>query len=207
MSDYFIRGTFTRWNLDFCQDVRHLLEEGFHMISIEPVVADSRLPYSIRAEDISIIEKEYEALTAYWLAQKLNAQEFSFFHFNIDLNQGPCLPKRLSGCGAGQEYLAVSPYGILYPCHQFMGEAEFEIGNVFDGIIRRDISRTFRSNHVLYKETCKSCWARFYCGGGCHANAWRQNGVISSPYEIGCLLEKKRIECSIYLKTKLYETQ
>jgi uncharacterized protein len=202
---YYLRGTFTRWNLDFCNDVRHLLEEGFKMISLEPVVAGPDEVYALKAEDVPAIEQEYEKLARFWLEKHESGNGFIFFHFNVDLNQGPCLPKRLSGCGAGQEYLAVTPDGALYPCHQFAGNELFQIGDVFKGILRPDIGKTFRVNHVLNKPVCRTCWARFYCGGGCHANAWHQNGALNQPYELGCRLEQKRLECAIFLQIKLYE--
>ncbi|MDR1204028.1 MAG: thioether cross-link-forming SCIFF peptide maturase [Peptococcaceae bacterium] len=205
--NYYLRGTFTRYNLDFCRDAAHLLEEGFDIISIEPVVTGGGAPYALKIEDIPAIREEYEKLTRFWL-EKYNAGEgFNFFHFNVDLNQGPCLPKRLSGCGAGREYMAVAPDGVLYPCHQFVGAEEFQIGNVFQGIQREDIGETFQKNHVLNKPACRGCWARFYCGGGCHANAWHQNGALSQPYEIGCLLERKRLECALFLQVMLYENK
>jgi uncharacterized protein len=204
--NYYLRGTFTRYNLDFCRDAAHFLEEGFDIISIEPAVAGENEPYALRMEDIPAICEEYEELTRFWLTKHIAGQGFNFFHFNVDLNQGPCLPKRLSGCGAGREYMAVTPDGALYPCHQFAGAEEYLIGNVFQGIQREDIGKTFQMNHVLNKTACHGCWARFYCGGGCHANAWRQNGTLSQPYEIGCLLEKKRLECALFLQVMLYKT-
>jgi uncharacterized protein len=204
--NYYLRGTFTRWNLDFCQDASHLLQEGFDIISIEPVVADPDASYALTPEDVPEICEEYEKLTRLWLEKYNAGQSFNFFHFNVDLDQGPCLPKRLSGCGASREYMAVAPDGALYPCHQFVGTEAFQIGNVFQGILRKDIGETFQGNHVLNKPVCRACWARFYCGGGCHANAWRQNGNLSQPYEIGCLLEKKRLECALFLQVMLYES-
>jgi uncharacterized protein len=203
--NYYLRGTFTRWNLDFCDDARHLLDEGFRLISLEPVVSGPEASYALKEEDMPAICQEYEKLTHFWLERNMAGEDFLFFHFNIDLDQGPCLPKRLSGCGAGHEYLAVAPDGLLYPCHQFVGEASFRMGDVFKGILRHDIGKTFRMNHVLSKSACRACWARFYCGGGCHANAWRQNGALDQPYEIGCRLERKRLECAIFLQVKLYK--
>jgi uncharacterized protein len=204
--NYYLRGTFTRWNLDFCNDVRHLLEAGFRMISLEPVVASPGDAYALKEEDVPAIEREYEKLAHLWLEKNNLGEGFRFFHFNVDLNQGPCLPKRLSGCGAGREYMAVAPNGSLYPCHQFVGDEAFQIGNVFKGILHPDIGNTFRMTHVLSKSACRACWARFYCGGGCHANAWHQNGALDQPYAIGCRLERKRLECAIFLQIKLYES-
>ena len=132
----------------------------------------------------------------------MNGRGFNFSHFNIDLNQGPCLPKRLSGCGAGHEYLAVSPEGDLYPCHQFVGQEQFKVGSVYEGLIRKELSQEFQNSHVLNKEQCRSCWARYYCSGGCHANNLNYGGSLLKPYAFGCELQKKRLECAIYLQVK-----
>ncbi len=200
---YSVRGTYTRYNLDFTEDAEHLLSLGFDKISLEPVVGGPEEPYSLRWEDVPRIEEEYERLTRFYLSAHEAGTPFSFFHFNVDLDGGPCLPKRLSGCGAGNEYLAVTPQGELYPCHQFIGREEFLLGSVSDGLQRPDICDTFRQAHVYNKPQCAKCWARFYCGGGCHANAHLANGDIFKPYEIGCALMKKRLECALLIKVKL----
>ena len=197
---YYIRGTFTRENLDFSKDVLHYADLGFDQISIEPVVADESEPYAIREEDIPAIKEEYDRLAKEMLERKRQGRPFTFFHFMIDLTGGPCISKRLSGCGSGTEYLAVTPWGDLYPCHQFVGEEDFLLGNVDDGIVRSDLTDMFRAPNVYTKEKCRNCFAKFYCSGGCAANAWHQHGTINECYDIGCELERKRVECAIMLK-------
>lgn len=199
---YYIRGTFTRHNLDFSQDVLHMAQLGFRDISVEPVVAGNDTDYAFKEEDVSVIMAEYERLTRELLARLNAGQPLNFFHFNIDLEGGPCLPKRLAGCGAGYEYLAVTPEGDLYPCHQFVGKPEFLLGNVQDGVQGQEIIESFRQAHIYNKEDCVNCWAKFYCSGGCHANAHAFNKDLLKPYQLGCQLAKKRFECAIYLKVK-----
>jgi len=200
--DYYLRGTFTRHNLDFANDVKHLAELGFKEISVEPVVADAKYDYAFKEEDLPVLKEQYEELTRYYWDAYKNGRGFNFFHFNIDLNHGPCLPKRLSGCGAGHEYLAVSPEGDLYPCHQFVGREQYKIGNVYNGLERKEVAREFLNSHVLNKEECRSCWARYYCSGGCHANNLNYGGSLLEPYAFGCELQRKRLECAIYLQVK-----
>lgn len=201
--DYFIRGTFTRNNLDFTEDALEFYNLGFKKISIEPVVADPKEDYAIKEEDLEIILKEYERFSREYIQIKKKDKNFTFFHFMIDLNQGPCIIKRAVGCGAGSEYMAVTPEGDLYPCHQFVGNEDFKLGNVFDGILNNAIRDTFKKANVLNKEECSNCWARFYCSGGCHANAYNTNKDILKPYKIGCEMEKKRIECAISILANL----
>lgn len=199
-SNYYIRGTFTRHNLDFSADVLHLADLGFESLSVEPVVALPEEEYSIREEDIPELFRHYEQLTRELLRRKKDGSAFNFFHFNIDLDGGPCLPKRLSGCGAGHEYLAVAPSGDIYPCHQFVGKKDYLMGNVLTGEDRPDLADLFSGAHIYNKKGCAGCWAKFYCSGGCHANAEAQNGSILKPHSQGCRLVKKRLECAIYLK-------
>lgn len=199
---YYIRGTYTRHNLDFSRDVLHMIELGFQDISVEPVVAGSETDYAFREEDLPILMEEYTRLTRELLARREAGNPVNFFHFNIDLKGGPCLPKRLSGCGAGYEYLAVTPEGDLYPCHQFVGKPEYLLGNVAEGIRNQEIINKFRQAHIYNKAECIQCWAKFYCSGGCHANAVAFNGDLLKPYELGCQLAKKRFECAIYLQVK-----
>ncbi|MEW6698111.1 MAG: thioether cross-link-forming SCIFF peptide maturase [Bacillota bacterium] len=199
---YYIRGTYTRRNLDFSRDVIHMAEQGFRDISVEPVVAGSETDYAFKEADLPTLMDEYEKLTREILARREAGAPLNFFHFNIDLNGGPCLPKRLSGCGAGYEYLAVTPEGDLYPCHQFVGKPEFLLGHVQEGVKNPDIIETFRRAHIYNKPKCLSCWAKFYCSGGCHANAQAFNDNLQIPYEIGCQLARKRFECAIYLQVK-----
>ena len=201
--NYFVRGTFTRENLDFSSDVLHLADLGFESTSIEPVVEDGDKNYAIREEDLPQIFNEYETLAKEYVKRKKEGKGFSFFHFMIDLNQGPCVIKRLSGCGAGSEYMAVTPEGDIYPCHQFVGNEKFKMGTVFEGEIDATIGKEFKNANVYTKEKCNDCWAKFYCSGGCHANAYNFHNDINEPYELGCEMEKKRIECSLAIHAKL----
>lgn len=199
-TNYYVRGTFTHNNLDFSEDVKHLAELGFKQISVEPVVSLPDEPYAIKEEDIPVICEEYDKLAQYMLEKKKKGEDFNFFHFMIDLSGGPCVAKRLSGCGSGTEYLAVTPWGDLYPCHQFVGEDDYLMGNVFEGVLRTDLREDFKCCNVYAKEKCKECFARFYCSGGCAANSYKFHGEINDAYDIGCELQRKRIECAIMLK-------
>lgn len=202
-TNYYVRGTFTRDNLDFSEDVKHFADLGFKQMSIEPVVGPEEDPYSIREEDLSQIMEEYDKLALEYIKREKEGNGFNFFHFMIDLNQGPCVYKRLSGCGSGTEYLAVTPWGDFYPCHQFVGNEDFLMGNVDEGIIRNDLVDTFSNCNVYSKEKCKNCFARFYCSGGCAANSYNFHGTINDAYDIGCEMQKKRVECSIMIKAAL----
>lgn len=197
---YYARGTFTRNNLDFSKDVLHLADLGFTQISVEPVVAPAEADYAIRKEDLPKLKEEYDKLAAKMLDKEKEGKAFNFFHFMIDLEGGPCVAKRLSGCGSGTEYLAVTPWGDLYPCHQFVGEEQFLMGNVWDGVVRSDIADDFRKCNVYTKDKCKKCFARFYCSGGCMANSYHFHGSLDDAYDIGCELERKRVECAIMMK-------
>lgn len=199
---YYVRGTFTRKNLDFGADVLHLADLGFDQISIEPVVAAKDSGLDIRNEDLETVFNEYERLAKEYVDRRNNGQWFNFFHFMIDLEGGPCIAKRMRGCGSGTEYLAVSPEGELYPCHQFVGHKEFNLGNIYDGLNGNPIREIFSETNVYTKPQCNSCWAKFYCSGGCAANAWQFNNDIKVPYEIGCELEKKRVECALWIKAQ-----
>jgi len=199
-TNYYVRGTFTHNNLDFSEDVKHLAELGFEQISVEPVVAQDGEPYAITVEDLPILMEEYDKLAKYIIERRKAGHWFNFFHFMIDLTGGPCVAKRLSGCGSGTEYLAVTPWGDLYPCHQFVGEEEYLMGTVFDGVKATDIREEFKSCNVYSKEKCKNCFAKFYCSGGCSANAFKFHGNINDTYDIGCELQRKRVECAIMIK-------
>lgn len=199
---YYVRGTFTRFNTDFAKDVIHMADLGFKMTSVEPVVSEPHHEYSLRDSDLPVIFEQYEMLAEEMLKRAKTDQAFKFFHFMIDLGQGPCVIKRLSGCGAGAEYIAVTPEGDIYPCHQFVGNEDFKMGNVNTGELNMTINNQFKNAHVYNKEKCKTCWAKFYCSGGCHANAYNFNNDINEPYALGCEMEKKRLECAIYLKAK-----
>ncbi len=202
---YYVRGTFTHHNLDFSRDVLHLADLGFKQISVEPVVAPQTEDYAIREEDLPQLFEEYDALAKEVIRRKKEGRGFEFFHFMIDLKGGPCVAKRLSGCGSGTEYLAVTPWGDLYPCHQFVGNEKFRMGNVKDGVQNIELRDMFKSCNVYAKETCRDCFSRFYCSGGCAANAYHFHGDIHESYDIGCALQKKRTECAIMIKAALDE--
>ncbi|MCR5271374.1 MAG: thioether cross-link-forming SCIFF peptide maturase [Lachnospiraceae bacterium] len=198
--NYYVRGTFTRNNLDFSKDVLHLADLGFKQISVEPVVAQETDSYALREEDLPQLFEEYDNLAKEMVRRKKEGNDFNFFHFMIDLEGGPCVAKRLSGCGSGTEYLAVTPWGDFYPCHQFVGNEDFLMGNVFEGIKNTDIRDEFKSCNVYAKEKCRDCFAKFYCSGGCAANSYNFHGDIHNAYDVGCALQKKRIECAIMIK-------
>ncbi len=198
--NYYVRGTFTHFNTDFAKDVLHLADLGFKQISIEPVVAPESEEYAIKKEDLPAIKEQYDIL-AKEMARRIGVGErFNFFHFMIDLEGGPCIYKRLSGCGSGTEYLAVTPNGDIYPCHQFVGTDGFRLGSVYEGVIRTEVVRDFAKVNVYSKDECKSCFARFFCSGGCAANSYGFGGRIDSVYETGCEMQKKRVECALMLK-------
>ena len=197
---YYVRGTFTHNNLDFSRDVLHLADLGFQQISVEPVVAKPTDSYALTEEDLPKLMEEYDKLAVEMLRRRREGKPFNFFHFMIDLEGGPCVAKRLSGCGSGTEYLAVTPWGDLYPCHQFVGDEKFLMGNVEEGVLREDIRDEFKCCNVYAKEKCKNCFAKFYCSGGCAANSYNFHGTINDAYDLGCELQRKRVECAIMLK-------
>ncbi|MCR5516004.1 MAG: thioether cross-link-forming SCIFF peptide maturase [Lachnospira sp.] len=201
--NYYIRGTFTHFNLDFSKDVLHFADEGFEQISVEPVVAQPTDDYAIREEDLDTLKEQYDILAAEIVKRKKAGKGFNFFHFMIDLQGGPCVAKRLSGCGSGCEYLAVTPWGDLYPCHQFVGNEDFIMGNVDEGITKPEIRKMFKASNVYTKEKCKNCFARFYCSGGCAANSYNFHGNINDAYDVGCELERKRVECAIMIRAAM----
>lgn len=204
-TNYYVRGTFTRNNLDFSKDAIHFADLGFEQMSIEPVVSLPEEPYSIRQEDLPQIMEEYDKLAVEYIKRRKEGRGFNFFHFMIDLQQGPCVAKRLSGCGSGTEYLAVTPWGDLYPCHQFVGEEDFLLGNVDTGVTNTSVCSEFKKCNVYSKDKCMECFARFYCSGGCAANSFKFHGAITDAYDIGCEMQKKRIECAIMIKAALAE--
>ncbi len=198
---YYVRGTFTKYNIDFANDVLHLNSLGFDQISVEPVVADEKMPYALTLADIPAISSEYDRLAEIMLEEDKKGNFFNFFHFMMDLEQGPCAIKRLRGCGCGNEYMAITPDGDVYPCHQFVGHEEWKMGNVLvSNDIDIDIKTEFSKATVYGKEECKECWAKFYCSGGCNANSHIYNGNILVPHKLSCELEKKRVEAALYLK-------
>lgn len=194
--DYYVRGTFTRENLDFASDVLHIADQGFDSVSVEPVVSEPGTDYSLREEDLPKIFAEYERLAE----EMLKRDDFNFFHFNVDLSQGPCVIKRMRGCGAGCEYVAVTPEGDIYPCHQFVGNLDYKMGNILEGTFDMSISDRFSALNIYTREDCRNCWARFYCSGGCSASNLLVNGDIAKPHFVGCEMERKRLECAIAMK-------
>jgi uncharacterized protein len=200
---YYVRGTFTHYNLDFAKDVLHMADLGFKQISIEPVVAPPTEDYAIREEDLPTIMEQYDILAAEMVKREKEGRGFNFFHFMIDLTGGPCAYKRLSGCGSGTEYMAVTPWGDLYPCHQFVGIDGFCLGNVRDGILRPDICSEFKKCGVYSKKECSECFSRFFCSGGCAANSYNFTGHINDVYKIGCAMQQKRVECALMIKAAL----
>lgn len=197
---YYVRGTFTRYNLDFCSDVLFLNDLGFDQLSIEPVVLKPESPMSIREQDLPRVIAEYDKLAEEYIARRKTDKWFNFFHFMIDIDNAPCAVKRLKGCGAGGEYVAVAPDGTVYPCHQFDGIKSVALGNVFDGINNDELRKKFYYCSVPTKTDCSECWAKYYCSGGCMANSFKFNGDINMPYKPACELMKKRVECALAIK-------
>ncbi len=206
-NNYYVRGTFTHNNTDFCEDVMHLADLGFKQISVEPVVALPEEEYAIKESDLDKLFQQYDMLAKEIIRRNKQGNSFNFFHFMIDLEGGPCVAKRLSGCGSGTEYLAVTPWGDFYPCHQFVGNEKFLMGNVWEGIKREDIRKDFLKCNVYSKEKCRDCFAKFYCSGGCAANSYNFTGNVNGAYDIGCELQKKRIECAIMIKAAMADTE
>jgi len=203
--NYYVRGTYTHFNTDFATDVFYLADLGFKEISMEPVIAEAGHNYALTEDDLPLIEQEYRLLAREYLERRRQGRDFNFYHFNLNLAGGPCLPKRLQGCGAGYQYLAVSPAGEIYPCHQFVGQKEYLLGDVWQGIIKPELKELFRQTNVLSKEPCSACWARFYCSGGCHAAAAAKNGAITRPDTTACRLVKARLESAIYVQAELLQ--
>ena len=198
--NYYMRGTFTHANPDFLQDIHTMLDLGFTELSMEPVVCDPSDPAALTEEDLPVVLEQYELLAKEMLERKRSGKPFTFYHYMIDLTGGPCVYKRISGCGSGTEYMAVTPWGDLYPCHQFVGEESFKLGNLWDGVTSPAVQEEFRSCNAYSRPECADCWARLYCSGGCAANAYHAAGSIRGVYEYGCTLFRKRMECAIALK-------
>ena len=205
--NYYVRGTFTQNNLDFAADVIHLADLGFKQISVEPVVAKPTEEYALKEENIPRLMEEYDKLAREIIRRRKEGNGFNFFHFMINLEGGPCVAKRLSGCGSGTEYLAVTPWGDLYPCHQFVGNEKFLMGNVDTGVTNTELRDMFRNSNVYTKEKCRNCFAKFYCSGGCAANAYNFHGNINDAYDLGCELQRKRVECAIMIKAALADEE
>lgn len=198
--NYYVRGTFTKYNLDFASDVFHLYDQGFDQISVEPVVCDHDEKYAITERDLPAVFSEYERLAQLMLVNEKKGKHFNFFHFMLDLDQGPCAIKRLRGCGSGNEYVAITSDGDIYPCHQFVGIPEYLMGNIHTGEFNSDIKKDFAAAHIYNKEDCRKCWAKFYCSGGCNANNYIYTGNILTAHKLSCEIEKKRLECAIMIK-------
>lgn len=199
-ADYYMRGTYTHYNTDFSKDIIHMADLGFKELSTEPVVSDPTEPYALKENDLPILKEQYEILADEMLRRYRNGNGFTFYHYMIDLNSGPCIVKRISGCGVGTEYMAVTPSGELYPCHQFVGDEKFLLGDIWKGVINTAILDEFKGCNVYSHPECKDCFAKLYCSGGCAANAYHTTGSVNGIYEFGCELHRKRIECAIMLK-------
>lgn len=198
--NYYMRGTYTHNNLDFAKDIIHMADLGFKELSIEPVVCSPSEPYALKREDLPVLKEQYEILAKEMLKRYRNNNGFTFYHYMIDLDSGPCIVKRISGCGVGTEYLAVTPDGELYPCHQFVGDEKFRLGDIWQGIVNKDVLKQFEQCNVYSHKECRDCFAKLYCSGGCAANAYHTTGSVNGVYEFGCELHRKRIECAIMLK-------
>ena len=205
--NYYMRGTFTHANPDFLKDIEKMLELGFSELSMEPVVAAEGDPSALTADDLPVVLQQYEKLAELMLRRRREGRPFTFYHYMIDLSGGPCIYKRISGCGSGTEYMAVTPWGDLYPCHQFVGEERFKLGNVWDGVLNRDIQADFAACNVYARPECSDCWAKLYCSGGCAANAYHATGSVRGIYEYGCKLFRKRMECAIMLEAAKAEEE
>ena len=198
--NYYMRGTFTHNNVDFLEDIKQMLDLGFRELSMEPVVTNPDDPSALTDEDLPVLFKQYEELAALMIEKNKEGDPFTFYHYMIDLEGGPCIYKRISGCGSGTEYMAVTPWGDLYPCHQFVGDDKYKLGNIRDGVTNTDIQNEFASCNVYAREECKDCWAKLYCSGGCAANAYHATGSVRGVYKYGCELFKKRLECAIMVE-------
>ena len=199
-AEYYMRGTYTHLNTDFTEDIKHMADLGFDQLSMEPVVTDPSDPLALTEEDLPMLFDQYEKLAVWMLEREKEGRPVTFYHYMLDLEGGPCIYKRIAGCGAGTEYYAVTPWGDLYPCHQFVGEDDFRMGDIWKGIEARALQDEFGRNNIYAHEECADCWAKLYCSGGCAANAYHGTGSISGIYEYGCRLFRKRMECAIMIK-------
>ncbi|MBQ8562782.1 MAG: thioether cross-link-forming SCIFF peptide maturase [Firmicutes bacterium] len=197
---YYVRGTYTHHNIDFLEDIKHMADLGFTQLSMEPVVCSPDDPCALTEEDLPVLFQQYEDLAKYMLQRQKDGKPITFYHYMIDLTHGPCIHKRIAGCGSGLEYFAVTPWGDLYPCHQFVGDEAYLMGNVWDGVKNAEVQDEFRSCNVYARPECDECWARLYCSGGCAANAYHATGDIRGIYQYGCQLFRKRMECAIMLQ-------
>ena len=205
--NYYVRGTFTHNNVDFTNDLFHMADLGFTELSMEPVVCPPDDPYALTKEDLPKLFEQYEILAKEMIKRKKEGRPFTFYHYMLDLKHGPCIYKRITGCGSGTEYMAVTPWGELFPCHQFVGDSKYSLGNIWDGVTNKAIQDEFRSCNAYARSECKDCWAKLYCSGGCAANAYHATGSIGGIYEYGCELFKKRIECAVMMQVAEAEEQ
>lgn len=205
--DYYIRGTYTAHNMDFTEDIRHMLDLGFTELSMEPVVCSPDDPYAIGEDDLPLLYAQYELLAELMQEREKEGRPFTFYHYMLDLGHGPCIYKRLKGCGSGTEYLAVTPWGELYPCHQFVGDENYAMGDVWKGVTRPEIAEEFSHCNIYENPDCRDCWARLYCSGGCAANACHATGSVTGTYKLGCELFKKRIECALMVQAAGVNTE
>ena len=205
--NYYVRGTFTHNNVDFTNDLFHMADLGFTELSMEPVVCPPDDPYALTEEDLPILFEQYEILAKEMIKRKKEGRPFTFYHYMLDLKHGPCIYKRITGCGSGTEYMAVTPWGELFPCHQFVGDPKYSLGNIWDGVTNTAVQDEFRSCNAYARPECKDCWARLYCSGGCAANAYHATGSIGGVYQYGCELFKKRIECAVMMQVAEAEEQ
>lgn len=197
---YYVRGTYTHENTDFTNDILHMADLGFRELSMEPVVCPPGDPYALTEDDLPVLMEQYEKLSLEMLRREKKGEGFTFYHYMLDLKNGPCIYKRITGCGSGTEYMAVTPWGELFPCHQFVGDPKYSLGNIWDGVTNKAVQDEFRHCNAYARKDCKDCWARLYCSGGCAANAYHATGSISGVYEYGCELFKKRIECAVMMQ-------
>ena len=197
---YYVRGTYTHENTDFTNDILHMADLGFRELSMEPVVCPPGDPYALTEDDLPVLMEQYEKLSLEMLRREKRGEGFTFYHYMLDLKNGPCIYKRITGCGSGTEYMAVTPWGELFPCHQFVGDPKYSLGNIWDGVTNKAVQDEFRHCNAYARKECKDCWARLYCSGGCAANAYHATGSISGVYEYGCELFKKRIECAVMMQ-------
>ncbi len=198
--NYYMRGTFTHKNVDFTNDIFHMADLGFTELSMEPVVCSPEDASALTQEDLPILYEQYEILAKEMIKRKKEGRPFTFYHYMLDLKHGPCIYKRISGCGSGTEYMAVTPTGDLYPCHQFVGDTKYLLGNIYDGVTNKEIQNEFKLCNAYARPECNDCWAKLYCSGGCAANSYHASGKITGIYEYGCELFKKRIECAVMIQ-------
>ena len=205
--NYYVRGTFTHNNVDFTKDILHMHDLGFKELSMEPVVCPPNDPYALTEADLPILFEQYEILANEMIKRKKAGNGFTFYHYMLDLKNGPCIYKRITGCGSGTEYMAVTPWGELYPCHQFVGDEKYSLGDIWQGVTKKDVQDKFRTQNAYARKDCKDCWAKLYCSGGCAANAYHATGDVSGIYEYGCELFKKRIECAVMMQVAFNEDE